>query len=278
MKTDKFIELLNLYIDEEIDSSEVALLEAEIAKNSDRRKIYNEYCQIHQASCLLGEQFKQASAKRVEAVPVIEIRKPSFFASKARKVVYPLGGMAAALILILGISTMVEKNQLAGPQFSSSVVTQVDLPMEAIAVPLPSPLIISTAEKVVVLPEAEETSIARSVLAQASVVSLSSSQTNIVPDLVSSSNEKAVFLLDMPSNASFISVGWEPPIRLSDSTSPFKIVEVSSSRNRLFVPVAFSNEKPFKSSPFTKGAASLLPHAGTVNYDNLEVISFQLQK
>jgi hypothetical protein len=58
MKESKFIELLNLYIDQEISREESQLLEAEIAANPDRRKIYLQYCRMHRASVMLVDSFK----------------------------------------------------------------------------------------------------------------------------------------------------------------------------------------------------------------------------
>lgn len=61
MKESKFIELLNLYIDQEISADDAALLEQEIAHNPERRKVYTQYCRMHRASSLLAESFKSGA-------------------------------------------------------------------------------------------------------------------------------------------------------------------------------------------------------------------------
>lgn len=73
MKNAKFIELLNLYVDRQISAADAALLEAEIQKNPERRKVYREYCQMQKACSILSETFstETSSEKRVsvEAAP-----------------------------------------------------------------------------------------------------------------------------------------------------------------------------------------------------------------
>ena len=58
MKESRFIELLNLYIDQEISPEEAALLEQEILRNSQRRKIYVQYCRMHRGSALLFDRYR----------------------------------------------------------------------------------------------------------------------------------------------------------------------------------------------------------------------------
>ena len=62
MKESKFIELLNLYVDQEISAADAAALEAEIARSAERRRVYQQYCRMSRASTLLFEQFHTQSA------------------------------------------------------------------------------------------------------------------------------------------------------------------------------------------------------------------------
>lgn len=62
MKESKFIELLNLYIDQEISREDAAALEAEILRAPERRKVYQQYCRMARASGLLFERFHAQSA------------------------------------------------------------------------------------------------------------------------------------------------------------------------------------------------------------------------
>ena len=64
MKNNRFIELVNLYIDRQITREEMAALEAEIQANPDRRAIYRQYCQIHRATSLVYDSFRQENASR----------------------------------------------------------------------------------------------------------------------------------------------------------------------------------------------------------------------
>jgi len=57
MKEHEFIELLNLYVDHEISAEDAARLEAEVAANPERRRIYRQYCQMDRACAQLAEQF-----------------------------------------------------------------------------------------------------------------------------------------------------------------------------------------------------------------------------
>lgn len=58
MKKRRFLELLNLYLDCEIDSRSAGELENEILSNREHRRIYSEYCRIHRATRLVFERFR----------------------------------------------------------------------------------------------------------------------------------------------------------------------------------------------------------------------------
>lgn len=58
MKDNRFIELVNLYIDRQISPVEAAELEAEMQANPRRRDIYRQYCQMHRATTLVYESFR----------------------------------------------------------------------------------------------------------------------------------------------------------------------------------------------------------------------------
>lgn len=58
MKDDRFIELVNLYIDRQITGEETAALEAEIQASPRRRAVYRQYCQMHRATTLVYESFR----------------------------------------------------------------------------------------------------------------------------------------------------------------------------------------------------------------------------
>ncbi len=57
MKQDKFVELLNLYLDHEISSADAVLLEDEIRRSPERRELYRKYCRIQKGCRLVAANF-----------------------------------------------------------------------------------------------------------------------------------------------------------------------------------------------------------------------------
>jgi anti-sigma factor RsiW len=61
MKDSRFIELLNLYVDQQLTATEAAELEAELQHNSSSRRTYQQYCRMQKACTQLFEQERQAA-------------------------------------------------------------------------------------------------------------------------------------------------------------------------------------------------------------------------
>lgn len=61
MTEDRFIELLNLYLDHQIEPAEVAELEGEVRTNPVRRATYTQYCRLQRGCNLLGSQAHDAA-------------------------------------------------------------------------------------------------------------------------------------------------------------------------------------------------------------------------
>jgi hypothetical protein len=57
MKDNEFIELLNLYLDAEISPAEASRLEAEVQRNPERYRVYQQYCRMQKACTLLAADF-----------------------------------------------------------------------------------------------------------------------------------------------------------------------------------------------------------------------------
>ena len=102
MKDNRFIDLLNLYIDRQITAEETAELEAEIQQNPKRQAVYRQYCQIHSATKLVYESFR-AGATDQPAAPAGRPATIELFESRRRRAnwVYYAGGLAAAACLAL---------------------------------------------------------------------------------------------------------------------------------------------------------------------------------
>jgi hypothetical protein len=98
MKDNRFIDLLNLYIDRQITAAETAELEAEIQHSPQRQAVYRQYCQIHSATKLVYESFR-AGAVEQPAIPSGRPATIELFENRRRRVAgwtYTVGGLAAA--------------------------------------------------------------------------------------------------------------------------------------------------------------------------------------
>ena len=69
MKESRFIELLNLYIDQQITPEEAAQLEEDILANPRHRRTYQQYCRMHRACTLV---FANAESDRADGVVPFE--------------------------------------------------------------------------------------------------------------------------------------------------------------------------------------------------------------
>ena len=103
MKESKFVELLNLYIDQEISPSEAELLEEEIQRDPARRRVYLQYCRMHRASTVLFESFRSenvpAGGKLAEAARAANekvVAFPTLSPRRTSRWVYAAGLVAAA--------------------------------------------------------------------------------------------------------------------------------------------------------------------------------------
>jgi hypothetical protein len=79
MNDNEFIELLNLYVDQEISPEDAVRLESEVVSNPQRRKIHDQYCRIQKACSMLSDQpleVASAESDRTHAFPMF--RWPSF--------------------------------------------------------------------------------------------------------------------------------------------------------------------------------------------------------
>lgn len=61
MKETRFIELLNLYVDQQLTAAEATELETEIQRAPARRRTYEQYCRMQKACTQLFEQDRQAA-------------------------------------------------------------------------------------------------------------------------------------------------------------------------------------------------------------------------
>jgi len=139
MKETRFIELLNLYVDQEISPAEAAELEAEIASKPDRRRTYEQYCRMQRGCSLLFEavrahapEYKElsradhAAERKVLDFPVdrpVRRRHLSTFAAAWG------GGLAAAAAVV----ALVVLHEPDGAQGGNAPLTANTSAAEAIA-------------------------------------------------------------------------------------------------------------------------------------------------
>ncbi|HEY4990409.1 MAG TPA: hypothetical protein VII09_11405 [Opitutaceae bacterium] len=132
MNDQEFIELLNLYVDREISAADALRLEAEVASDAKRRKIYDQYCRIQKACTLLSEDFPEAVAGQAEhnviAFPAPRTWNPgTVFAG--------LAAAAACALILFGYryqtNTASAPIAVADAPRPQAVVEAADLPSDA---------------------------------------------------------------------------------------------------------------------------------------------------
>lgn len=134
MKESKFIELLNLYVDHEISADDAALLEAEIERNPERRRIYRQYCMVQKACTVIAHDFREEAplSGNVVAFPVRRSRTPVWMA---------VGSLAAAACVALVLVTR-DGNQPAA--ISAQDKTPATQNVALATPPAPAPMALRT--------------------------------------------------------------------------------------------------------------------------------------
>lgn len=67
MNDRQFIELLNLYVDNEIGPEDALRLEAEVLTHPERREVYRQYCRMQKACSMLSERFVDGAGAAMAA-------------------------------------------------------------------------------------------------------------------------------------------------------------------------------------------------------------------
>lgn len=159
MKENRFIELLNLYIDRQITAAETAELEAELQGNPKRQAVYRQYCQIHTATKQVYASFRASSADSPVTEPgqtgVIEL-----FESRRRRTnwVHYVGGAAAAACLAMVFFRLNPTAQVEAPQVAVRSLPTVVAPVQVAAAPVvakaePAPAMISLRDTTALSPD-----------------------------------------------------------------------------------------------------------------------------
>ncbi len=163
MKDNRFIDLLNLYIDRQITAEETAELEAEIQSSPQRQAVYRQYCQIHSATKLVYESFRAGAAEQ-PAVPSGRPATIELFENRRRRVAgwtYAIGGLAAAACVAFAFVRSNHTNlapdtqaMLAKPQ-PVAVAAVPAAPVKAVEAPAKAPVAVAQAPNLVSLRNAD---------------------------------------------------------------------------------------------------------------------------
>ncbi len=141
MKDNRFIDLVNLYIDRQITAAETAELEAEIQSNPRRRAIYRQYCKMHRATTLVYESFRANAPAQQTAATTGEGTIARFERDRRTHWGYYAGGLAAAACLALVFAQLnarktVEADSLAKTESLPAVQVVVAPPRTMAAEPV----------------------------------------------------------------------------------------------------------------------------------------------
>ena len=125
MNDKKFIELLNLYVDREVSAEDALLLEAEVATNPRRRKVYDQYCRMQRACSMLSSELAGKSADLERSV--VAFPSPSIWRS------VPLMVTLAAAACIVAVIDVRQRSAASvrvadAAQAPRTLASTVDLP------------------------------------------------------------------------------------------------------------------------------------------------------
>jgi hypothetical protein len=102
MNRRKLIALLNLYIDDEIDAEELALLERTVSEDLEARQLYHQYCRLDSASRLAHRQFRFEEPALDSNRSDRAVIAPAQWSRRFRRVSVMAGSLAACIALVSG--------------------------------------------------------------------------------------------------------------------------------------------------------------------------------
>jgi hypothetical protein len=125
MKDERFIELVNLYIDRQISAAETADLEAEMQADPRRRAIYRQYCQMHRATTLVYDSFRAGAPEQQRDVAKGRATIARFENQQRHRRTgwtYYAGGLAAACLAL--VLVRLNSNHAAAPTLVQTAAVQ----------------------------------------------------------------------------------------------------------------------------------------------------------
>ena len=130
MKEPRFIELLNLYVDQQLSPQEAAELEAEIQQNPAPHRTYRQYCRMQKACAQLFEHERSsapASTALSRAMADADRKIIAFPDREAKRSLWPVGfsiGAVAAAACVAFV--VVRQNDPVSPAVRGSSVAAVE--------------------------------------------------------------------------------------------------------------------------------------------------------
>jgi len=134
MNDAKFTELLNLYLDHEISAEDAVRLEAEVQGNPARRRVYLEYCQMHNACTVLARRFQGESSEAI----ALNLTARRSTARRAWETGYYAAGAVAAAACLAIIFVVRQKSPDAAVTAPANVpvaAADFEAPVGAVAQP-----------------------------------------------------------------------------------------------------------------------------------------------
>jgi hypothetical protein len=130
MNEPRFIELLNLYVDQQLSPQEAAELEAEIQTNPVRHRTYQQYCRMQKACAQLFEHERSAapaSAALSRAMADADRKIVAFPEQGMRRSIWPVGfsiGAVAAAACVAFV--VVRQTNSGGPVQGGEIVATAE--------------------------------------------------------------------------------------------------------------------------------------------------------
>jgi hypothetical protein len=151
MNDRRFIELLNLYVDQQIDPSEAAELEAEVLRSPERRRTYNQYCRLQRGCCLLGDGARStapssvgfARSLREAERKIADPRRPAW--RTAYTGMYGAAAMAAFVVVVWVVNRPAPVSNSFVTTAGASAPVESHAPgMQVVSAPVVSPTLSSS--------------------------------------------------------------------------------------------------------------------------------------
>lgn len=111
MNEKRFVELLNLYIDEEASAEERDAVELEVTKNQRRHEKFLSYCRLQEASERVHRDFGDALAQTVDLNKYHILARSSTRCCWRRALLYSSGALAAACLTVAAAVSVLQDSQ-----------------------------------------------------------------------------------------------------------------------------------------------------------------------